>query len=68
MISFVTLNQRIAMTIILKSGASKERISEIVKLLNSPKKKALNTKKYAGKTQIKADPLTVQKEMRDEWN
>jgi len=55
------------MTIILKSGASKERISEIVKLLNSPKKKGLNTKKYAGKTQIKSDPLTVQKEMRDEW-
>jgi len=67
LISFVTLNQRITMTIILKSGASKERISEIVKLLNSPKKKGLNTKKYAGKTQIKADPLTVQKEMRDEW-
>lgn len=68
MISFVTLNQRIPMTIILKSGASKERISEIVKLLNSPKKKGLKTKKYAGKTKIKTDPLTVQKEMRDEWN
>lgn len=52
----------------LKQGASKKNIRDILdKLAKELKSKGVNVHKYCGKIQLKKDALTIQKELRDEW-
>ena len=56
------------MVLTLKRGASKKDIDKINKKLeNIPSGKKLNAKKYCGTIKLKRDPLTIQKELRNEW-
>lgn len=56
------------MVTILKRGASKENIIEILKKLASKKNtKGIDAYKYLGKIRLKKDALTTQKALRDEW-
>ena len=53
------------MVLVLKKGASKKEMETITKKLN--KKAGVNTKKYCGVISLTEDPLSIQKQMRDEW-
>ena len=53
------------MVLVLKKGASKKEMRTIAKKLN--KKAGVNTKKYCGTISLTEDPLSIQKQMRDEW-
>jgi hypothetical protein len=53
------------MILILKKGASKEEMDKIHAKLRSVK--GVNTKKYCGVIKLKSDPLSIQKQMRGEW-
>ena len=56
------------MVLVLKKGASKKDIEAIEKLLYNEKKSGgFNAKKYNGIMDLKEDPLTIQKNLRDEW-
>jgi hypothetical protein len=54
------------MNFILKKGVSLEEIFDQIKASNPPQKKH-DFAKYVGKIKFKKDPLTIQKQMRDEW-
>jgi hypothetical protein len=54
-----------AMVLVLKKGASKQRMSAILKKLQS--KKGVDTKKYCGTIKLKQDALLIQRQLRDEW-
>jgi hypothetical protein len=53
------------MVLILKKGASKQKMTAIMKKLQ--KKKGVDTKKYCGSVKLKEDALLIQKQLRDEW-
>jgi hypothetical protein len=53
------------MVLVLKKGASKKEMDNISSKLQVVK--GVNTKKYCGTIKLKEDPLTIQKQMRDEW-
>ncbi len=53
------------MVVVLKQGATKEAIEKLLKKLKI--KRGVNTKKYCGTIKLKEDPLTIQKNLRDEW-
>lgn len=54
------------MVTVIKEGS---KGSSIQKLLNSIKsKKGLRAKKHSGVLKLKKNPLTIQKEMRNEWS
>ena len=56
------------MVLVLKKGASKKELEAIEKKLYSKKAaKGFNAKKYNGILKLKEDPLTIQKQLRDEW-
>ena len=56
------------MVLVLKKGASKKDIEAIEKLLYKEKPSGgFNAKKYNGILNLKEDPLTIQKKLRDEW-
>ena len=53
------------MVLVLKKGATKKEMENITKKLQ--KSLGVNTKKYCGTIKLKEDPLSIQKQMRDEW-
>ena len=53
------------MVLVLKKGASKREMQSIAKKLQ--KNIGVNTRKYCGIIKLKEDPLSIQKQMRDEW-
>jgi len=56
------------MVLVLKKGATKKDIEAIEKMLYKEKPTGgFNAKKYNGIMNLKQDPLTIQKELRDEW-
>ena len=48
----------------------KPKKDELRKIMSDMDKKGktLDASKYSGKLKLKADPLIVQKKLRDEWN
>jgi hypothetical protein len=54
------------MVTVIKQGSSKASIEKLLEKLKS--KKGLDAKKYCGVIKLKANPLTIQKMMRDEWS
>jgi hypothetical protein len=54
------------MVIELKRGYDSQKLAEITQKLSS-KKHRNNLKRWCGIVRLKKDPLTIQKEMRDEW-
>ena len=56
------------MVLILEKGASKKQMEQLDKKLKQlPARKKIDAKKYCGVIKLKADPLTIQKKLRDEW-
>jgi hypothetical protein len=56
------------MEFVLKKGASKKEIKAIEKKLYQGKvRSGLNAKKYNGILNLKENPLTIHKKLRDEW-
>ncbi len=55
------------MLITLKYNASKERILKIQNELSNIKETGIDTKKYCGKIKLRKDAISIQREMRDEW-
>jgi len=56
------------MVLVLKKGATKKDIEEIEKILYKEKSSGgFNAKKYNGIMSLKEDPLTIQKNLRNEW-
>ena len=56
-------------TIILKKKIEKKEFLKILESITSKEKsKQVNTMKYCGTIKLKKDALSIQKEMRDEWN
>ena len=54
------------MTLTINSNLDSEAIEAILKKLTSNSK--FDSSNYLGKIKLDIDPLTLQKEMRDEWN
>lgn len=54
------------MRIILTKGVSPDEINTQIKA-NTHLHKKHNFEKYVGKVKLNKNPLTIQKEMRDEW-
>lgn len=54
------------MVMVLKKGATKKQIDDLSKKLFK-KTTGVNTKKFCGVIKLKEDPLTIQKQMRNEW-
>jgi hypothetical protein len=54
------------MVIELKHGCNNDKLAEITnKLIN--KKHRNNLKRWSGIIRLKKEPLSIQKQMRDEW-
>jgi hypothetical protein len=53
------------MVTIIKKGANKLVISQLLGRLRS--KKRIDAKKYCGIIKIKGNPLTIQQSLRNEW-
>lgn len=52
----------------LKRGASKENVQNILKALSkAAKPKGVDAYKFCGKISLTKDALTIQKELRNEW-
>jgi hypothetical protein len=54
------------LVLVLKKGATKKQMDNLNKKL-SKKTVGVNTKKFCGVIKLKEDPLTIQKQMRGEW-
>jgi uncharacterized protein (UPF0335 family) len=56
------------MVLVLKKGATKAEIAALEKKLYGRKKSiGFDAKKYNGILKLEQDPLTIQKQLRDEW-
>lgn len=56
------------MTVVLKKNIEKVEFEKILKEINQSKKlRGVDTSRFCGILNLKKDPLTIQKEMRDEW-
>ncbi len=55
------------MVAILKQGASKRNVREILKTLWQTKSPGIDAYKYCGSISLKKDALAIQKELRNEW-
>lgn len=56
------------MTTVLKSGAGKRSIQDLLKKLSQRKtRKGIDASKYCGTVKFKEDGLVLQKRWRDEW-
>ncbi len=53
------------MVLVLKKGASKKEIEDIEKKLKN--KNGIDVMKHCGKIKLKEDALTIQKNLRNEW-
>jgi len=57
-----------AMVLVLKKGATRKEIVALEKKLYGKQGlKGFNAKKYNGVLKLTEDPLTIQKQLRDEW-
>jgi hypothetical protein len=57
-----------AMVITIRRGATKKSIKNLlVRIAKEVKPLGINTHKYVGKISLKKDALTVQNELRNEW-
>jgi len=54
------------MVTIIKKGADNKEIEEALSNLKSFKR--FNAYKHCGKIKLKADPLEIQKKLRNEWD
>jgi hypothetical protein len=54
------------MVTIIKEGTSKNLIAQLIDKLKY--NKGINAKKYCGIIKLKQHPLSIQKELRDEWS
>ena len=56
------------MVSVLKSGATRDNMNELLKKLEKRKRlKGVDAKKYCGELKLKEDALELQKSLRDEW-
>ena len=55
------------MIILLKRGSDQEQLAEITRKLKTKQRKN-NLKRWCGIVRLKKNPITIQKEMRDEWS
>ena len=56
------------MVTVIQKGTSQEEIQSLLaERLKKRSKKGVNVKKYAGSIQLKHDPVTLQKQWRNEW-
>jgi hypothetical protein len=56
------------MVVVLKKGATKKDIQAIEEILYKEKSSGgFNAKKYNGIMNLKEEPLTTQKKLRNEW-
>ncbi len=56
------------MVLVLKKGATRQEIRALEKKLYGKQVvSGFNAKKYNGVLKLKEDPLTIQKQLRDEW-
>jgi hypothetical protein len=53
------------MVLVLKKGASKKQIDNIIRKLKASK--GVDVSKYCGTIKLKTDALTIQKKLRNEW-
>jgi hypothetical protein len=53
------------MTVVIKRKSGKKIISKLFKKAISSK--GVDTQKYCGVIKLSKNPLTIQKELRDEW-
>jgi len=53
------------MVLILKKGASKKQIKNLISKLKTSK--GVDVLKYCGTIKLKMDALTIQKKLRDKW-
>jgi hypothetical protein len=55
------------MVLTLNKNSTKKQIALIEKKLRSNNKSGFNAKKYCGVINFKEDGLSIQKQLRDEW-
>ena len=51
----------------LKYGSKEECLSKLIERLNKRSRRGVNVKKYVGILKMDKDPLSIQKEMRNDW-
>ena len=62
------MRKTLSMTTVLKSGAGKRSIQDLLKKLSQRKtRKGIDASKYCGTVKFKEDGLVLQKRWRDEW-
>ncbi len=55
------------MVITLKYGSKKDSFLKLLDRISKKSRTGIDTRKYAGKIKLKKDPLSYQKEIRNEW-
>ena len=55
------------MVITLKYGSQKDSLSKLLARLNKKSGKGIDVRKYSGILKLKGDPLSIQKQLRHEW-
>ena len=55
------------MVIVIKRGMKRKQINTILDRNKRTTKKKLELEKYCGILKLSADPLDIQKELRNEW-
>ena len=51
----------------LKYGSHKDSLSKLLDRINKRSRKGVDVRKYAGILKMDSDPLSIQKELRNEW-
>ena len=56
------------MVTVIKQGSTRKQIASLLaRRKDEKKRKGIDVKKYCGVIKLKEDPLTLQKQWRDEW-
>ncbi|MEX0780282.1 MAG: hypothetical protein WD491_14985 [Balneolales bacterium] len=64
----ITLNEYIAMATTIKKGTPRKKVLEMMQeLANTKNRKKSGMKNLCGAIKLQKDPLTLQKEWRNEW-
>lgn len=56
------------MVVIIKRNTPKAKLKAILKKAKPAKRKGLDARKYLGTLKLKADPVDIQRRLRDEWD